>query len=32
MPWMIATTAIRNVTETMTPRSVKNERSLLARI
>jgi hypothetical protein len=29
---MIATTATRNVTDTMTPRSVKNDRSLLARI
>ncbi len=32
IPWMIATTATRNVTETMTPSRVKNERSLLARI
>ena len=32
IPWMIATTATRNVTETMMPSSVKNERSLFARI
>ncbi len=32
MPWMIATTATRNATETMIPRSVKKVRSLLPRI
>src|ERR1035437_1326724 len=32
MPWMTATTATRNATETMMPTRVKNERSLLARI
>src|ERR1041385_7012016 len=32
IPWMMATTATRNPTETMMPRRVKNERSLLARI
>jgi hypothetical protein len=32
MPWITATTATRNATDTMMPRSVKNERSLLARI
>ena len=32
IPWMIATTATRNATDTMMPSSVKNERSLFARI
>src|SRR5262245_39557304 len=32
IPWITATTATRNATLTMTPSSVKNERSLLARI
>src|SRR6266581_8344742 len=32
MPWMTATTATRNATETMMPSSVKNERSLWLQI
>ena len=32
IPWMIATTATRNATLTMMPSSVKNDRSLFARI
>ncbi len=32
MPWMIATTVMRNPTETMIPRSVKNERSFALRM
>ena len=32
IPWITATTATRNATLTMMPSSVKNERSLFARI
>ncbi len=32
MPWMMATTATRNPTDTMIPSRVKNERSLLLRM
>src|SRR5262245_52861650 len=32
IPWMMAMTATRNATLTMMPSSVKNDRSLLARI
>ena len=32
IPWMMATTTTRNATETMMPRRVKKERSLLCQI